>query len=61
MDDHENVDTVELIQCEDGDDQIAREDDEVSRILSSHWFAFQPIRNWILGEVQSLDARPKPR
>lgn len=28
MDDHENVDTVELIQCEDGDDQIAREDDE---------------------------------
>ena len=45
MDDHENVDTVELIQCEDGDDQIAREDDEVSRIMSSHWLVFQPIRN----------------
>lgn len=43
MDDHENVDTVELIQCEDGDDQIAREDDEV--MPSSHWFTFEPIRN----------------
>ena len=34
MDDHENVDTVELIQCEDGDDQIAREDDEVMPFFS---------------------------
>ena len=38
MDDHENVDTVELIQCEDGDDQIAREDDEVT--VFSHWWIF---------------------